>query len=142
MQLPFVHLLLLQNSSWSFWMWTRKKNYTSPSCIPCMVMSQIIPLYTLMLIHNWYEKLTPREALAYQTTFQPTIKRNLAWELKALPKVQKRLKTLKTLTSPTYSHIRNVFLSPSICVYIYLIHGFTKLPRWLNLHKIGTSLGL
>ena len=29
-----------------------------------------------MLIRTWYEESTPREVLAYQTTFQPTSKRD------------------------------------------------------------------
>ena len=38
-------------------MYTLEKNNTSPFCILCTLMPQIIPLLTFMPIHTWYEDL-------------------------------------------------------------------------------------
>ena len=35
------------------------KIITSPLCILCMLLSQIIPLLTLTLLRTWYEESTP-----------------------------------------------------------------------------------
>ena len=45
-----------------FQLYTLEKNNTSPLrilCKPCMLIPQIIPLLTLMLIHMWCEESTP-----------------------------------------------------------------------------------
>ena len=38
---------------------TLVKITTSPLCILCMLIPQIIPLLTLKLVHTWYEESTP-----------------------------------------------------------------------------------
>ena len=41
-----------------FYMYKLEKNNTSPLCIICMLMPQILPLLTLTLVHTWYEEAT------------------------------------------------------------------------------------
>ena len=45
-------------------MYTLEKNNTSPLCTLCMLMPQIIPHLTLMLVHMCYEESTPRPVVA------------------------------------------------------------------------------
>ena len=39
-----------------FSMYVLEGNNTSPLCILCTLMPQIIPLLTLMLVHTWYKE--------------------------------------------------------------------------------------
>jgi hypothetical protein len=41
------------------WMYTLENSNTSPLCILCMPMAQIIPLHTLTSIRTMYEESTP-----------------------------------------------------------------------------------
>ena len=56
-------------------MYTLEKNSTSPLCILCTLMSQIIPLLALMLGHTWYEESTP------QGEMPPLSMQNVDYEL-------------------------------------------------------------
>ena len=46
-------------------MYTLEKSNTSPLCILCMLMPQIIPLLTLMLVHMWYEEFAPAKLITF-----------------------------------------------------------------------------
>ena len=52
-------------------MYTLEKNNTSPLCILCMLMSQIIPLFTLTLVCTWHEESTPMGKIHVQASTIP-----------------------------------------------------------------------
>ena len=49
-------------------MFTLEKTNTSPLCILCPLMPQIIPLRTLKLVHTWYEESNPQVILCQKSS--------------------------------------------------------------------------
>ena len=75
----FLHLPLPKKIKCSFYVYTVEKINTSPLCILCMLMPQIIPLLTLMLVHTWYENPPPGQfKLTSQSSYPlPIHRKNL-----------------------------------------------------------------
>ena len=49
-------------------MYILEKFNTSPLCILCTLMPQIITLLTLTLVHTWYEESNPKENIIIMLT--------------------------------------------------------------------------